>query len=225
MARTIEDVFAFWSENAEEVEECHPYCPLVSDDEIAAMTADVPQVLRDSLTWAFFSLEHALRRHPEIQDGWRDLVAAYRADTALTHDVGAFEFPDGEIVEVPLRIDRLAGFRYKAIDDEVARLVSTLDKIENFNPEEYQSTLVESSYQSKRRMGVTRPPTYDPQNIERVLNEVEAKCNTAIVHKSATWIIQRVEQEWPRVFRGTPIENAVPGPSTLRKAIKKKFSK
>lgn len=150
MARTPDDVFAFWSENAEKVETNQPFAGLVSDDEIAAMTADVPQILQDSLIWAFFGLERVLQRNPHITETWRELVAAYRADTTATHDVGVFKFPDGEIIEITLLFDCSSGFRYKAIDDAVARLVSALDEIEKFDPEKYKSKLVDSSYQSIR---------------------------------------------------------------------------
>lgn len=149
MVKTVQDAFDLWSRDAVSVE---PVLELVSKEEIDRIAAGVHSELRDRLEWAFWSLGRVLRRNPEIQEDWKQLVVLYRNQAGPVNDTAIFTFPDGEAVEIPIVIDRNT-FQYNEILQDVAGLVIVLDEIENFNPDKYKSTKLVSRIQGSWARG------------------------------------------------------------------------
>lgn len=218
MARTVQDVFDLWSQDAVPVEQVSD---LASQEEIEKIAAGCPDVLREKLEWAFWRLSCVLRRKPEIPKDWKQLVLLYRNQTSPVNDAGVFVFPDGEAVEIPILVERSA-FRYDEIFHDVAALSDALDALENFNPELYKSEKVRRSINSDNGKKSKRSTALDYEKIDSVLNALyRAKGVDGAKKAAVSDVISWFHVRWQKEFEGLKL----PSDSSIRNRIKEKFTK
>jgi len=190
---------------------------LASDDELDAITKDVPQLLRIRLAQTLSMLEYCLRLNPHVSENWQELLEImWNSETELKECIGVRTLPDGTNVEFPMLVDSLC-FKYPELKGAVIELGQVLTEIENFDPALYKSVKVSKSLQGERGAKSKRGPKYFGE-INFVLEKIiAAKGPEYMRKKNDSDIVRLVQTYWK--------EGDCPSDSTIRRVVKKKFFK